>query len=79
MLNMFDLDTPIKRKYDQLSDGTEDLFKLVSDLVYQYTQEGYSMELMLYEISHIVYTSEFNIFDSKEECVECVEMIVTYL
>lgn len=79
MLNMFDLDTPIKRKYDQLSDGTDDLFKLVSDLVYQYTQEGYSMELMLYEISHIVYTSEFNIFDSKEECVECVEMIVTYL
>ena len=76
---MFDLDTPIKRKYDQLSDGTEDLFKLVSDLAYQYTQEGYSMELMLYEISHIVYTSEFNIFDSKEECVECVEMIVTYL
>lgn len=30
MLNMFDLDkSPTKRKYDQLSDGTEDLFKLV--------------------------------------------------
>lgn len=77
---MFDLDkSPTKRKYDQLSDGTDDLFKLISDLVYQYTQEGYSMELMLREIAHIVYTSEFNMFDTKEECVEYVEMIVTYL
>ena len=76
---MFNIDLPNKRKYDQLSDGTDDLFKLVSDLVYQYTQEGYSMELMLYEISNIIYTSEFNMFDTKEECIECIEMIVTYL
>ncbi len=69
----------IKRKYEDLSDGSDILINLVMALMFQYKEENYEKEVMLKEIVNLVFTSEYNIFNTKEECMECIQNIYKLL
>lgn len=62
-----------KRKYENLTDGTEDFIKIVSEIFYTNKKEGY--ELMFEDIANIMFKSPYNIFDTKEECIEFVKIV----
>ena len=65
----------IKRKHEDLSDGSDILINMVTALMFQYKEENYETEVMLREIVDLVFTSEYNIFNTKQECMECVQNI----
>ena len=70
---------PHKRKHAQLSDNTEHVVNIVMDLYFQYTVEAYEDDKMLAEVTDLVFTSEYNIFDTKEECHEFVKNVFSVL
>lgn len=70
---------PHKRKYDQLSDSTDNVVKIVMDLYFQYTVEEYEEDKMLAEVTELVFTSEYNMFETKEECIEFVKNVFNVL
>ena len=70
---------PHKRKHAQLSDNTEHVVNIVMDLYFQYTVEAYDADKMLVEVTELVFTSEHNIFDTKEECGEFVKSVFVVL
>jgi hypothetical protein len=49
------------------------------DLYFQYTVEAYEDDKMLAEVTDLVFTSEYNIFDTKEECNEFVKNVFSVL
>ena len=67
----------VKRKHDEMSDVSDILINMVMDLMFQYKEENYETEVMLKEIADLVFTSDYNIFDTKEECVECIQNVYT--
>ena len=66
----------VKRKHEDLSDSSDILITMILDLMFQY-KENYETEVMLKEIVDLVFTSDYNIFDTKEECVECIQNVYT--
>jgi len=69
----------IKRKHEDLSDISDILINMVTDLMFQYKEENYETEVMLKEIVDLVFTSDYNIFDTKEECMKCIQNIYILL
>jgi hypothetical protein len=76
MLGIFQ---PHKRKYDELSDSTDNVVKIVMDLYFQYTVESYEDDKMLTEVTELVFTSENNMFETKEECSKFVKDVFSVL
>jgi len=69
----------IKRKHEDLSDISDILINMVTDLMFQYKEENYETEVMLKEIVDLVFTSDYNIFDTKEECMKYIQNIYILL
>lgn len=58
----------MKRKYNDVSDGIDELVVIIFNFMEQ--------NLILPEITELVYKSNYNIFDTKEECNKYVKVVM---
>lgn len=58
----------MKRKYNDVSDGIDELVVIIFNFMEQ--------NLILSEITELVYKSNYNIFDTKEECNTYVKVVM---
>jgi hypothetical protein len=68
----------LKRKHEEISDGSPILINMIMDLMFQYNEENYETDVMLKEITDLIYTSDYNIFDTKEDCLEYVQNVMLF-
>ena len=68
----------VKRKHEEISDGSTILINVIMDLMFQYSKENYETDVMLKEITDLVYKSDYNIFDTKEDCLEYIQNIMLF-
>ena len=62
-----------KRKYELISDNTYDLVELIVILLNRYINVS---DIEKFEmIADDVYKSGYNMFDSKEECLVCIQRL----
>jgi len=62
-----------KRKYEHISENTHDFVELVVILLHHYVNLSDVEKIEL--IADDVYKSGYNMFDSKEECLMCIQRL----